>query len=162
MSIITALVWEPRLDLAVFTHAAEHLTGENPTRPVDSRPGLSPLVDHIRILGNFTDCGSVMAITHLGFLVAGPMYQINQFIEITGGLRHGGGKNIPPDARAVLVVGSLSDWRDAVWAGNAADPPVRKALNDIHRTLKQRGLGYLFEDASTVEQHDGTFLLRLK
>ncbi|MCI0549395.1 MAG: hypothetical protein L0287_00415, partial [Anaerolineae bacterium] len=77
MAIVTALVLEPRLDLAVFTHGAEYLTGENPTRPVDLRPGLSTLADHVQILDNFTDCGRTISLTHIGFLVAGPTYQIN-------------------------------------------------------------------------------------
>lgn len=162
MAIVTALVWEPRLDLAVFVHAAEHITGENPVREVDRRPGLSTLADHVQILANFTDCGRTVSITHIGFLLAGPTYQINQFIELTGGMRHIGGKNVPPDARAVLVVGTLEEWRDAVWAGNAADPPVRKAFNDIHKALKQRGFGLLFDNSFAVDQKDGTFLLRLK
>jgi hypothetical protein len=120
------------------------------------------LADLVQIISNFTELGRVVNFIHIGFLVAGPTYQINQFIELTGGLKHVSGVNVPPDARAVLVVGTLEEWRDSVWAGNAADAPVRRAFNDIHKALKQRGFGFMFDNSSTVDQKDGTFLLRLK
>ena len=168
MSIVIALVTEPKLDLGTFTHAAKTLTGENPVRDVDTRPGLSPLADFVRILDNITDIGDAHAATHVGFIAAGPTYQMGQFLSIAGALHQVEIKNMSPDARASYIVGSLADWKDAiVWACSRKkterlEPAVRKAFNDIHRTLKQRGFGNMFHEYHILDNNDGTEILRLK
>lgn len=168
MSIAVALVIEPRLDLSVFTRAAESLTGENCVREVDCSPGRSPLHDFVRVLENFTEVGHAAQLAHVGFLVAGPVYQMNQFLELSGRLVHIGARNVAPDARGVLLLGSLEEWKSAVvWACSmkkteSCEPAVRKAYNDVLRVLTQRGFGYLFKEYTTLDNNDGTQILRLK
>lgn len=168
MSIVVALVTEPKIDLGVFAHAAKTLTGENPVREVDARPGRSPLADYVRILDNITEIGDAYAATHIGFIVAGPTYQMNQFLSLAGPLRQLELKNMSPDARATYVVGSLEDWKTAiVWTCSRkkterVEPGVRKAYNDIQRAFKSRGLGDMFGEYRTLDNNDGTEILRLK
>lgn len=168
MSIVVALVTEPKIDMSVFTHAARTLTGENPVREVDARPGRSPLADYVRILDNITETGDAHAATYIGFIVAGPTYQMNQFLSLAGPLRQLEIKNMSPDARAAYVVGSLEEWKTAiVWTCSRkkterAEPAVRKAYNDIQRALKARGLGNMFTEYRNLDNNDGTEILRLK
>jgi len=168
MSIGVALVSEPRLDLSVFTKLAERITGENPVREVDARPGRSPIDDMVRILNNFTELGHVTESVCLGFLVAGPLYQMNEFLHLTAGMPFIQAKNVQPDARAVIVTGSLQQWVDKiVWAcstrhDETVDPRVRKAFNEIQGIMIQRGFNYLFTGYSSFDNNDGTHVLRLK
>lgn len=168
MSIVVALVVEPKLDVGTFAHAAKSLTGENPVREADSRPGNSPLADYVTILKGFAGLGCVDAVTHVGFVVAGPMHQMNQFLTLASGLEYVDAKNMGPDARGVLIVASLEEWKSAVvWACSmgqteAAEPAVRKAFNDIQRTLKQRGFGNMFKEYRVWDNNDGSEILRLK
>ena len=168
MSIVIALVTEPKIDMGVFTHAIRTLTGENPVREVDARPGRSPLADYVSILDNITEIGNAHSATHIGFLVAGPTYQMNQFLSLAGPLCQLEIKNMSPDARAAYVVGNLEDWKTAiVWTCSRkkterVEPGVRKAYNDIQRVLKSRGLGNMFTEYRNLDNNDGTEVLRLK
>jgi len=166
--LVVALIIEPKIDLSVFTHAARQLTGENPVTKVDMRPGRSPLADCVSIFENFTDVGSPAQIIHIGFIVAGPTYQISQFLALASGLEYIEAKNMGPDGRGVAIVASLEQWRTAIlWACSmkqteTIEPAVRKAFNDIQRTLKQRGFGNMFSEYRIMDNNDGTELLRLK
>ncbi len=168
VSIVIALVTEPKLDMGVFTHAARTLTGENPVREVDARPGRSPLADHVKILDNLTDIGNASEVSHIGFIVAGPTYQMGQFLSLAGSLGQLEIKNMSPDARASYVIASLEDWKKAiVWVCSRkkterVEPAVRKAYNDIQRALKSRGFGGMFEEYRNLDNNDGTEVLRLK
>ena len=168
MSIVVALFMEPKIDVGVFAHAARQLTGDNPVREVDARPGRSPLADCVAMLNAFTYFGNPEGITYIGFIVAGPTYQISQFLALASGLEYIEAKNMGPDGRGVAIVASLEQWRTAIlWACSmkqteTIEPAVRKAFNDIQRTLKQRGFGNMFSEYRVMDNNDGTELLRLK
>lgn len=163
MSLATALVIEPTIDLQVFVPACEHLTSTNPVRPVDANPGQSRLHDQSRILDNFTESGLTPVLLHVGFLVAGPTYQVNEFLELTGGLPHIAARGVRPDARAIIVVGSLLDWKAAIIHGcGASDSYLCNTFFNLLDTLKKRGFGDLFDEYKVVPQPSGVPLLLLK
>lgn len=163
MALVVALALEPRIDLAVFGPACEQLTGVNPVRTVDAKPGKSTLVDQFNILENFSQYGFTPSLMTVGFLVAGPLHEVNDFIELTGGLHHTTAQGVRADARAILIIGSLVDWKAAIFHGTQADVVAwsRQPFLNIMDILKQRGFESLFSEFRTVPQSSGVPLLRL-
>ena len=162
-----ALVTESILDRGVFMPTAQQMTGENHVTEVDSRPGISRLVNDIRILDDFADgvIDLVSAITFIGFLVGGFDEDIDEFLAYTRGMPHLPSYRVQNrGVRAVVVVGSLDQWRISTVEGcrAAMHSPIRLAFNQIHAQLIQRGLSGLFDDWKTVPQTNGTFLLEKK
>ena len=162
-----ALVTESVLDRGVFMPNAQQMTGENHVTEVDRRPGISRLIDDTKILDDFADLpiDLVSAITYVGFLVGGFDEDIDEFLAYTRGMPHLPSYKIKNrGVRAVVVVGSLDQWRISTVEGCRAPDhsPIRQAFNLIHGKLIQRGLSGLFEDWKTVPQKNGTFLLEKK
>lgn len=160
-----ALVTESVLDRGAFMPNAQQMTGENHVTEVDSRPGISRLYDDLRILDDFADgiIDLVPAVTYVGFLLGGLDEDVDEFLAYTRGMPHVPSYKIRNrGVRAVVVVGSLDQWRISTVEGCRAQGPVRGAFNKVHSQLIQRGLSGLFDDWKTVPQTNGTFLLEKK
>jgi len=152
------------LDRGAFMPEAQHITGMNHVTEVDRRPGVSRLVDDIKIINDFTNSEVDLstAITYVGFLAAGFDEDIDQFIAFARGMPHAPTSRIDRrGVRAVLVSGSLDQWRIATVDG-CGDSVVRQAYNEVYRQLTQMGLGWLFTGFKTVDLRDGQFLLEKK
>ncbi len=159
-----ALVTESVLDRGVFMPSAQQMTGENHVSEVDKRPGISRLMDDLKILDHFANgiIDLVPAITYVGFLLGGLDEDIDEFLAYTRGMPHMPSYKIRNrGVRAVVVVGSLDQWRISTVEGCRAQGPVRDAFNKVHGQLVQRGLSSIFEDWKTVPQTIG-FLLEKK
>ena len=145
---------------------AQQMTGENHVTEVDRRPGISRLSDDLKIIEHFAD-GVIdlsTAITYVGFLVGGLDEDVDEFLSYTRGMPHVPSYKIRNrGVRAVVVVGSLDQWRISTVEGcRAPESAIKRAFNLIHGHLVQRGLSRLFEDWKTVPQKNGTFLLEKK
>lgn len=162
-----AIVAETVIDRGVFMPSAKQMTGQNHVTKVDEKPGLSRLLDDMRILEDFagTDMGMATAISHISILVGGFTEDIDEFIAYTRGMPHMHTIKIERTGiRGCVISGSLDQWRTAVVAGCAAPPvsPIRVAFNKIYQLFVQRGLDSLFQDFKIVEAANKTFLLESK
>ncbi len=160
-----ALVTESILDRGVFMPNAQQMTGENHVTEVDRRPGISRLGDDLKIIEHFSD-GEIelsTAVTYVGFLVGGLDEDVDEFLACTRGMPHVPSYRVRNrGVRAVVVAGSLDQWRVSTVEGCRAQGPVREAFNQVHSQLVQRGLSRLFDSWKTVPQIDGGFLLEKK
>lgn len=162
--IAVAIISETVLDRGSFMPAARQMTGHNHVCGVDKKPGLSQLADDMTIIQDFahTDINLTTSITYIGLLVGGFDEDIDEFVAYTRGMPHVPSTQIEQrGVRAIVISGSLDQWRLATIEGCTADPksPVRGAFNQIHVLLSQRGLGSLFEGLRPVYATNGTFLL---
>jgi hypothetical protein len=162
--IAIQVVSQSLIDRGAFMPAAKQVTGLNHVTCVDKNPGLSRLADDLSIIKDFSDLDTDLstAITYVGFLACGFDEDIDQFIAFARGMPHTPTSRIDRrGVRAVLIAGSLDQWRIAT-VGGCGDTTVRQAYNDVYRQLTQLGLGWLFAGFRTVNTNDGQFLLEKK
>jgi len=167
-----ALVLTSKLDLSQFLPLSRDMLGYSPAKNADGAPiPLQELPHQLACIATFKDeqvSPTVQAATlelnmlHAGFLVAADERDMVEILEVaampfTFTLTSARGID------AVVISGSLAQWRDAVKAGCSAKANLSRgalyAFNSIYKILCQRGLKGMFDDLQATAQRDQTFLL---
>ena len=162
--IAVALVSESRIDFGAFMQSAQSVTGMNHVVDADAHPGPTQLATDLKVLRDFAskEVDLAMAITYVGFLVAGMPHDLSEIIEYTRGMPHlSTGKSLRADVGCIMIVGNLDQWKKAVIEGCRAHPlsTARAAFNQVYMQLCQKGLSDMFNNMRTQDKPDGTFLL---
>src|SRR5690606_9860527 len=139
---------ETHLDRAVFLTAARQLTGQNHALRAD-RENMTQLLGDIDILDNFAGKPIGDALLGVSFLFAGPVNEVDLFVEQTRGLPHLTADTglMPQYAKAVVLTGSLFHWATLVVEGCRRTSPlfIREAYTKVHHQLCSKGLHGIFD-----------------
>jgi len=160
--IATAVISSTLLDRGAFMPAAQHVTGENHVAKIDAHPGLSRLHDDLLILKDFADIEADLhtSVFHIGVLVAGFEEDISAFIALTRGFAHLPTSQCKRGIRAVVISGSLNQWRNVIIEGSRTS--LQAAFNNLYKQFFQLGLGWVFKNYKHKETPNGQFLLEHK
>jgi hypothetical protein len=166
------LVLLTKMDLTNFLPLSREMLGYSPAKAADGVSVPLPALAHqLACVAAFKDetapptvrtAAPQFDLFHAGFLVAADERDMIEILE-TASLPFTHTETLMRGVDAVILSGSLSQWRDAVKL--ACHPKTklsrgaRQAFNFIYKTLCKEGLKDMFDDLQATEQSDHTFLL---
>lgn len=162
MSIGVALILISKLDLNTYLPTSHQILGRSLSRAADNLP-LSEIAHQLACLAAFKESSLKDSIPplnlyHAGFLIAANERDMIEILEIAA-MPFVLTETISRGIDAVIISGSLAQWRDAVKVGCKASREVRLVFNSVYRILCEKGLKDIFDNLQVSEQQDHTFLL---
>lgn len=163
-----ALILLTKLDSASFLPLSREILGYSPAKAADS-VCLSNVVHHLVCLASFKNENIVPTIQaaslclnllHAGFLIAIDERDTVEILEIAA-MPFVSTDTLSRGIDAIILSGSLAQWRDAVSRGCCQDVSrdVRHAFNSVYRELCRIGLKEMFTNRQATNRQDQTFLL---
>jgi hypothetical protein len=164
-----AIVSQPQYDLPTFLAVATEMLGYSPARTADAAnlKGLAHLLSCLACFRNKDTAGHVKAcrdvynLLHFGILIAANAYEMPLILEVLGGTPFALTETRIRGVQAILVSGTLYQWRAAVLRGCRQDQPeaVRVCFDKVFIQFQTLGLADAFGKTTKKQLPDRTFYL---
>lgn len=168
MNPVAIIITKPDLDKNIFLPLCREMLGYSPARKADGA-NLKEIPHLMTILAGFRNenvppgvrgATDVYDLLHFCCLFASDERDMIPILEITSGMPFALAETVVRGIQAIIVSGSLRQWRRAILRGCRADQTTqtRCAFDSLYTAFGNLGLTELF-GASKKQAPDHTFLL---
>jgi hypothetical protein len=168
MNPVAMIVVKPALDQLAFLPLCREMLGYSPARRADGAnlkeiPHLMTMLAGFRsekVAPGVRGATDIYDLLHFGCLIAADERDMLPILEITSGMPFALTETVARGVLAVIVTGSLRQWRRAILRGCRAETTTqtRCAFGHLYTAFSALGLADLFGASKRVAP-DHTFLL---
>lgn len=168
MTPSAAIITAPHLNQNIFLPVCQNMLGYSPARAADAAnlTGVPHLMSILAAFKNKNTPATIKAardiydLIHFNCLIAADDYDMISILEVLSGMPFVATETLVRGVQAVVVGGTLHEWRDAIYRGCRLDQTtqVRACFDKLYLQFVQLGLTDIF-GRTKHQAADQTFYL---